>query len=176
MKNLINIFLICCFILPFIGSVSYLNYQKKKIKRQIKHDIIAGIDKDELVLFSFTLEETQSKLKWKHAKEFEYNGSMYDIVDTDTSNNIITFWCWWDYKETKLNKQLTKLLAQFLGNDTHNKETKSQLRNFLDTLFYLKNEPWKASINTTKKLQLYSYINNYSSLKIASSSPPPRHS
>ncbi len=176
MKKLTSILLLISLTLPFIGSVSWLNYQKKKVKRQVKHQIIAGINKSELVLLIFSKEDLNTKLNWKHSKEFEFNNNMYDIVEADTTNNIVSYWCWWDSEETKLNKQLTKLLAQFLGKDHQNKETKSQLSNFLDALFYLKNEPWKASVNSAQKKHLYTYNINYESLKISPSTPPPIHS
>jgi hypothetical protein len=137
LKKFIGIFLLLCLIVPFTGTVSWLNYQKKKVRNQIKHEIITGIDKSELVQLTFTIEETTSQLKWKHSKEFEFNHQMYDIVEADTTENTIIYWCWWDHQETKLNKQLTKLLAQFLGNDTQNKETKIRFANFYQTLYFL---------------------------------------
>jgi len=176
LKNLITILLLTCLTLPFIGSVSWLNYQKKKVKRQVKHQIIAGIDKEDLVLLTFSLDNAENKLKWKHSKEFEYNGSMYDIVEADTSGNNINYWCWWDYEETKLNKQLTKLLAQYLSNNTENKAAKNQLNKFFDTLFYLKNNPWKTAIIIHQKNLFNLYLNNYESLNISPSSPPPIYS
>lgn len=176
MKNLTNILLLACLTLPFIGSVSWLNYQKKKVKHRIKHEIIAGIDKNELVSLTFTLEEVKIKVNWKHAKEFRYNDNMYDVVEADTCDNIVTYWCWWDSEETKLNKQLKKLLAHFLRTNTQNKETKTQLANFYDSLYYSYCKVWKASINKHQKIQFTLYSNNYESLNIAPSNPPPIYS
>ena len=173
MKKLIGIFLLLCLIVPFTGTISWLNYQKKKVRKQIKHEIIAGIDKGELVQLTFTIEETNSQLKWKHSKEFEFNHQMYDIVEADTSGNIINYWCWWDHQETKLNKQLNKLLAQFLGNDTKNKETKTRLANFYQSLFHSKYNPWEA-LKTVNNNKLYTqYLFDYTSLHFAPTTPPP---
>ena len=60
--------------------------------------MIAGIDKSELVLFKFSKEETTTKLNWKHAKEFEFNQQMYDVVEKQVSKDSIHYWCWWDFK------------------------------------------------------------------------------
>lgn len=176
MKKAISIILLLSLVLPFVGTVSWLNYQKKKVKRHIKHEIIAGIDKSELVLFTFTKAQIENELNWKHSKEFEYNNSMYDIVEADTSNNTYTYWCWWDYKETKLNKQLSKLLAQFLGNDTQNKETKTRFAQFYQSLFQLKNTPWKANLIATKLNNNIAYSFNYTSLQFPPPTPPPNYS
>ena len=176
LKKLTSILLLLCLILPFVGTIAWLNHQKKQIKRQIKHQIIAGIDKGELVQFTFTKAQIENELKWEHSKEFEYNNNMYDIVEADTTNNIITYWCWWDYKETKLNKQLTKLLAQFLGNDSKNKETKTRFAQFYHSLYQIKNIPWKANLTTTEINNNTVYCFNYTSLHFPPLTPPPNYS
>lgn len=176
MKKLISIILLLSLILPFVGTVSWLNYQKKQVKRQIKHQIIAGIDKSELVQFTFTKAQIKEELNWKHAKEFEYNNSMYDIVEADTTENSLTFLCWWDYKETKLNKQLTKLLAQFLGNDQQNKNTKTRFAQFYQSLYHTKNIPWEAIYKEQNITNNFAYIVNYTSLHFPPTTPPPNYS
>lgn len=88
---------------------SYLKWEKKIIKREIKHKIIAGIDKNELVKLEFGYDELKN-LRWEHSKEFEYNGEMYDIVETEIKKEKVIYYCWWDNEETKLNRQLNNLL------------------------------------------------------------------
>lgn len=171
MKKLISILLITSLILPFVGTVTWLNHHKKMVRRQVKHQIIAGIDKSELVLLSFTKEEAE-ELNWKHSKEFEYNGSMYDIVEADTSNNI-DYWCWWDYKETKLNKQLYKLLADYLGSDTKNKETKTRFANFYNSLFCSDINLWESINIELQNDSTFTYSFTYTSLHINPPTPPP---
>lgn len=173
MKKVISIFLLLCLIVPFAGTVSWFHYQKKSIKKQIKHQIIAGIDKDELVLFTFTIEETKTILDWEHSKEFEYNNNMYDIVKADTIGNRVNYWCWWDHKETKLNKHLTKLLTDFLGEDNENKETKVRFANFYLSLFHTNNQPWTALKNNTSIEFNFEYIVDYTSLQLSPPTPPP---
>lgn len=161
-------------VLPFIGTVSWLQYHKKVVRRQIKHQIIAGIDKSELVLLSFTKEEAE-QLKWKHSKEFGFNGSMYDVVEADTTENTINYWCWWDYKETNLNKELYSLLADFLGNDPKNKDAKTRFANFCQSLFYSTNKPWEAiNIDSYEEKNSY-YISEYTSLYFPPPTPPPKN-
>lgn len=175
MKKLISTFLLICLIIPFVGTVSWLNHHKKMVRRQVKHLIIAGIDKNELVIFSFTFEETKTQLNWKHTKEFEYKNQMYDIVEVDTTENTINYWCWWDNKETKLNKQLNSLLTIFLGNDTQNKETKTRFANFYKTLCYASPTQWKAlSVEPNTSLNICYFVDD-TTLQIQPPTPPPNY-
>lgn len=176
LKKVLSIVLLLSLILPFVGTVSWLNYQKKIVRRQIKHEIIAGIERSELVNLTFTLEETQSQLNWKHSKEFEYNNNMYDIVEADTIGNVVTYWCWWDYEETKLNKELTVLLAQFLGNDTQNKETKTRFAQFYKSLYLIGVKPWEAIDKEITTAKTVVYDINYTSIYFPPLTPPPNYS
>lgn len=104
LKKLTGIFLLAIMLVPFTGTYFWLQYQKKIIRKEVKTKIINKIDRKELVMFIFTKEETETKLRWEHSKEFEYLGQMYDIVESNTNGDTITYWCWHDHKETKLNK------------------------------------------------------------------------
>lgn len=98
--------LLCCvFVDPVIASFTWLYYQKAIIKREVKRQIIAGIDEDDLVLLKFSKEEAKTKLRWEHSKEFEYNRQMYDVVKTMTLGGMVYYWCWLDHEETKLNRR-----------------------------------------------------------------------
>ena len=113
----------------------YLRITKKQIRREVKHKIIEGINKDELVQLRFSNAD-KALLKWKHSKEFEYNGSMYDIVDSTILSDTTTYWCWWDNEETKLNKQLDESLSLIFGKDPRTKRTQDHLSHFLKTLYH----------------------------------------
>lgn len=124
------------FVAPVATTYIILRYQKKLVKREVKRKIIAGIDKSELVLLKFTDEEKQSQLKWKHSKEFQYKGEMYDIVEKEIRGDTTYYWCWWDHEETKLNKQLMGLVSRALGNNPKNQENQKRFYKFFSSLFY----------------------------------------
>lgn len=118
-------------------SYIVLRYQKKQVRREVKWKMIAGVDKDELVLFKFTDAEKENDLQWEHSKEFEYKGEMYDIVDSHIEGDTTFYWCWWDYEETKLNKQLDGLLAFAYKKDTRtNNKNQKILQAFYKSLYY----------------------------------------
>lgn len=107
---IILFFLIQLFVLPLHSTFLSLKYQKKFVKREIKKRIIEGIDASELVYFKFSKKDVKSKLRWEHAKEFEWKGEMYDVVHSNEEKDSIAYHCWWDSDESQLNRKLMALL------------------------------------------------------------------
>lgn len=143
------------------------------VRKEVKWKMIAGIDKSELVLLKFSKSEIASKLKWKHSKEFEFNSQMYDIVDKVISKDSIQYWCWWDYKETKLNKQLDELLVGVFQHDSKSKEKQDLLFKFYKSVYFQPVFSWSPfKQNDITKIS-YGYNNRYQSLFVFSEVPPP---
>ncbi len=135
-RRITGILLLFCLAAPIAATITFLHYQKKHVRREVKHRIIAGIDRSELVLLVFTPEEAKTKLRWKHSKEFEFNASMYDIVEAEMVSDSIHFWCWWDNKETKLHKQLDNLLTGAWDSDPTQRKNKEHLTKLYKSLFF----------------------------------------
>jgi hypothetical protein len=165
--------LLFCLLVPIITTFTILHYQKKQIKKEVKSQIIAKIDKEKLTLLKFTKTEAKNQLKWEHAHEFEFNGQMYDIVETESKGNIIYYWCWPDNKETQLNKQLDKLLTFALGNDSNDNDNKKKLANFLKSLYSIETESLISYNFKVEKVQDF-YRNNYFNIYYSPPSPPPK--
>jgi hypothetical protein len=102
--------------------------------------MIAGLDRHELLCLAFSEEEMASELKWKHSREFEYKGEMYDIVYIEASADSTVFHCWWDHEETVLNQQLKSLLAIAFNEDPLKKDRQDRLSLFMKHLFCHSNE------------------------------------
>ncbi len=135
MKNkAFRILLILILILPVGTSLLYLSYQKKLVRKSVKKMIIREMDKSELKLLIFPITQAEN-LHWKHDKEFEYQGKMYDVVQSEEKNGFIYYWCWLDNDETALNKKIDRILSNFLGNNPDKKEKKKQVRDFYKSLF-----------------------------------------
>jgi hypothetical protein len=48
----------------------------------------------------------------------------------------VYFWCWLDFKETKLNKQLQSLLVNVFQNDSKASEKQEKVFSFYKLLYY----------------------------------------
>lgn len=78
---------LCLLANPIIGEFIRLSLRKaavRAVRREVEKHIVAGIDENNLILFKFSVEESQTRLRWEHPREFEYNREMYDIVETWT--------------------------------------------------------------------------------------------
>jgi len=151
-KRFIGILLLLILTVPATITYSWLQYRKTTVRKEIKHKIISGIDKEELVLLKFSKQEAKTKLEWEHSKEFEYDEEMYDVVETQSIGDSVYYWCWWDHKETRLNKQLGELVAKVLGSDEKSTEQQHRLISFTLKPFYISKlldieTPWHTVID-----------------------------
>ena len=160
-------------IAPAVVTYTWIQQRKRAVKKEVKWKMIAGIDKSELVLLKFSKKETETKLQWKHSKEFEYNNQMYDIVDKITTKDSIKYWCWWDFEETKLNQQLSKLLANVYQTDIPTKEKQSQVIEFYKSLYFVHGIVWEPFIDSERFFSKTFNTNFYNYLLLKIDNPPP---
>jgi hypothetical protein len=135
--------------------------------------MLAGIDKNELVLLKFTEEEKQNKLQWKHSKEFECKGEMYDIVESRVVGDTTFYWVWWDHEETKLSKQLKELVISDLNHNPKNQDYRKKLHNFYKFLFFEEYRPDKPLFITTEDNNTLTENKLYHSHSLSPPAPPP---
>ena len=132
----------------------------------------ANLDKDELVLLKFNDEDANSQLSWKHFKEFEFKGSMYDIVEKELHGDTTYYYCWLDKEETALNQRLDELASLAFGKDPKQKENKEKLSVFYKNWFH-NSSNW-CDKTYSRTIPFYSNISeNYISLHAPPPVPPP---
>jgi hypothetical protein len=173
LKQSLVFFLIVTLVAPFAGTFIYLQVQKSKVRKEVKHRLIAGLHQDQLVKLTFSPHQTQTELRWKHAKEFEYRGEMYDIVSTQQQGDSIVYHCWWDHEETALCQQLNTLAAVAWANNPFQQKHSAHLLTFAKSLFLSKIQPvFVASCAAVKPMYNVGYF-DYTSRAIAPPAPPP---
>ena len=172
-KRIFAILLTGALVLPVFSTFLWLKHQKSLIKKEVKHKIIAGIDKDELVLLKFSQKAIYTELRWEHEAEFKYKGEMYDIVEKEISGDTTYYWCWWDHEETRLNKQLASLLDNILGSDKQSHEKQRQLFTFLKSLYIMELPQWNCHPPVREKKQMAYHKAMYSSYFAPPPTPPP---
>jgi len=173
-KQISSIFLLLLLIAPAVVTYTWLQQRKRTVKKEVKWKMIAGIDKSELVLLKFSKAEIKTKLHWKHAKEFEFNYQMYDIVEKQVSKDSIYYWCWWDFKETKLSKQLDNLLARVFQKDTQSKEKQNKIYTFYKSIYFQPVFSWLPFMPLTNLKKCNFHFVFYQTKYTQTSSPPPK--
>ena len=95
-----------------------------------------AIPPEDQMRWTFSLEDARTKLFWEHSREFEYKGEMYDVIRTDTKGDSVSYWCYWDRKETKLKKQLNVLVMKLMGPGPQSRNQGTQINDFFRSLFF----------------------------------------
>lgn len=158
--------------MPFAGTYYWLQLRKYQVRKEVKKKIIAGISRDDLVVLKFSKKETNTVLKWKHSKEFEYHGEMYDIVETEFHNDSVIYYCWWDHEETQLEKQLKNLANEALGKDSMAKTRIERFNSFLCSLYFYNNKS-VVFFSSECENNFPNLINHYKSIIKLPPTPPP---
>lgn len=175
LKSLTVILLLSCLLIdPMISAFTWLQYKKTVVKKEVKRQINEGMDKDELVLLIFSKEETQTKLRWEHPREFEYNHKMYDIVKTKTVGDTVYYWCWYDHEETMLNRQLEEVADQALGKSQKTRKEIAPLMPYFKTLYCLFSFHSVVSIPQLLSERMDLFYHLYSKVFIQPPTPPPQ--
>jgi len=174
LKKHILAILLCIVLGGFSGIFTWYQIQKIYIKKQVTEHIERGIDEESLVLLRFSYAELKSKLRWEHSKEFEYNQQMYDIVRAEYGKDSVSFWCWHDKEETRINQKINHIAKLVFPNNTkENKYNRTSNTDFLKNLYY-------SSDNCT--LYIYNFYKltfnfpdiNYCSIVFSPLTPPPK--
>ena len=119
---------------PALVTYGWLHYKKHAVKQEIKWRILSRTDKEELIKLTFTAAEKET-LRWEHDSEFEYQGRMYDIVESEEKKGFVTYWCFNDKAETELNRQILALAECFFNQDEQKNDQRQRVINFYTNLF-----------------------------------------
>jgi hypothetical protein len=174
LKKCVAIFLLVSLTAPFLGTYIFLQHKKNKIRKEIAGIILDNPGEEDLVLLKFTLKEAETRLNWKHAGEFEFNGRMFDIARKIQEGDTIRFYCYDDEKETSLNKEKHRLIAESLGQDPGRKSQAEKIASFMKSVFRQDAFTWKPYPSQPSILNFSILFFNYSSLSQAPPSPPPK--
>lgn len=144
-RQLAGILLLTCLVAPFAATFSWLQYEKAMVRKTVKRQLIKGVKEHELVLLKFSEETAATQIHWEHAREFEFEGEMYDVVSCDTIDGMLHYRCWHDHPETALNKQLNQLVAGALEHEQNHQQSQQRLLGFFLALFYAPTDSWQLS-------------------------------
>lgn len=165
--------LITTLVSPAIITIGTIEAERYLVRQDIKHLMMQGISKDRLQLIKITPDESD-QLDWEHSQEFEYKSEMFDVVYQEFKNDTSYYWCWWDHRESSLNRELSQLLHNTLSNRKTNNENNIRLIILFKSLY----SEALASVScaageTTNQQPICGYLANYSSTYLDTQNPPP---
>ncbi len=134
-KQFVFILFVLIITIPFPVSYIKLHYEKETVRKIVKTKIIKSLNKKDLSLLIFSKEEIL-KILPKNEKEFLYQQKMYDVVDYKVTNDFVYLWCYEDYKESKIYKQIFDTVNAFLGKHSKKNETNNLILKFFNNLFF----------------------------------------
>lgn len=174
MKQWRSILLLLVLLAPFAGSYSLLQYKKHQLWEEIKRKALCGLDREELRLLRFTRQEAEAELHWERPGEFKYQGQWYDVVERSEAGDTLYFWCWWDYEETRIGRQLEQLTARALGSDAQHQENALRLTVFIQSLGPPEPGLYLNIPRANPKGRPHALCRRWLNLSFPPPSPPPR--
>lgn len=154
----------------FIGFASFLQFSKLSIRKDMKHQIKAGIPESKLRTFSFTYQELK-QLVWLEKDEFEFQGHMYDMVFRSYTKNGVVVKCIDDVQEAQLFKKLDHYVAKRF----HSGEKGAKVLAWLDFLKVIHSNvtpsDWYVSSQSTS--HFFSYKRTYFAPYLGNDPIPP---
>lgn len=163
-----------CFAAPVVTHYFFLNYQKEQVQEDVKWKIIAGIDKEELVLLKFSKSDIKNQLIWTDSTEFVFEGNYYDIVEINSKEDSISFLCWQDNEETAYAQQMNELFLQAIGQNPANQENQKNLQSFYKSLYFIENTHFESTIFQDSKILPHYEFKNFQSFSESPPFPPPK--
>jgi hypothetical protein len=170
LKKCISILLAFLIFLNSAGYIILFWQIQQDIKREMIQKISAILPSDNLTCIKF-LKKDISRSEWIKKNEFEYNGSMYDVVKKEETSQYYFFYCINDQNEEILIKNYSR---QF--DDNKEQTTQHSLRIFVTLVApaILKNKIFVKRTDTVSSISNYLSF-NYQSIWLDKLTPPPKH-
>jgi hypothetical protein len=166
--------LILVITLPVLGLFAWLQAEKYAVRREVKHLLMEHIERDALVKLTFHEKEINDVLRWEHAGEFEYQHTMYDIVEQIHEGDSISYWCWEDNKESELNRALASLTDQWFGHTPDRKDQQEHVKRFMRQLFHARYATDLATHITLEKRMHKPHQSEVAWVELETPAPPPK--
>ena len=143
MRNLLHISpLLLVLLCPSGLAYLFFAWQKHQIKESVKVQLLAGMDDSELVELKFSIADAEALLEWEEEREFEYQSQMYDVVDSVIEGDSIRYRCYRDHAESRLKRELRRLLAKPMKDDPATAGNTQRLITFYQSLFCIERPLW----------------------------------
>ncbi len=138
-RQLISISLLFALSVPLGSTWLIFAGQKQRIGREVEKRIQTGVEEGELVLLRIprALEENPDRrFQRMHAREFRYQGVMYDVVRQEQRGDTTWYWCILDWDDTDLHNRLDEDLSRQPDGDPARRQAGERLQRFWQALYW----------------------------------------
>ena len=159
--------------LPFWFLPGFLLIQKEQVRYAVKEQMKHQLPEENFQTLRFSTEEAEQVLEWEHAKEFKYQGAMYDVVEQTATQDSIVFKVWKDDDETAINRQIDAVVTSLFSQPDPAQQ--AHLLSYIKTMIHYQAQ-WtvKPQSGSYRKKTSGLYTFNYSDPELTSATPPPR--
>jgi hypothetical protein len=169
LKKCISILLAFLIFLNSAGYIILFWKIQQDVKREMIQKISGILPSEELTCIKF-LKKDISRTEWIEKNEFEYKGSMYDVVKKEETSIYYFFYCLNDNKEERLINNYNRHF-----DDNKEKTTQNNTRTLIAPLApaILKNNISIKRIDIISSIKKY-FSFNYQSIWLDKLTPPPK--
>ena len=79
-KSIYSLLLVFSLALPFCGVYLWFQGQIYLSQEDGRSHTVDGVEWEQLVVFTFSISDSDQYLEWEHSHEFAYEDEMYDII------------------------------------------------------------------------------------------------
>lgn len=169
-NKILSLILIIVLSVNSFGTAITFTIFQKKIRKEIKSKIKAGLAESQLDIFE--VDTRDASFRRVNSHEFRFKGKLYDIiVENQISDFKILFKAINDTKEEKLFENLSKLVTNTLNSDSPTAQTMKKILNLLNFDTFL--SKLEQSNLIPRVIELKRIIRIYSIIEIFGETPYP---
>lgn len=165
--------LICCLILPHAGLQGWLICETYAARESAYAQLERGIAPEMLVYLVFSREAARTGLHWEHAREFEYQGQMYDVVSEELQGDSVRYGCWPDARETELRQEARAAAGRLLGAGARSRQRSSAWARLLTLICMPGGSAWQPVPPAKPAVRYAAHTPGIGMLQPAPEAPPP---
>ena len=171
MKKIVAIFFFIILFLSIFGLYPIYTILQYQARMEMAIRIHKGIPEKNLHEFVFTGNNAPDWIK--DGKEFAANGHLFDIVKKICSGDSTIYYCVKDVKETRLKREVHKMISMSMQRNFKSRKVQKKLPNFYE-LRYLNGKLNSAIYFDNLKNKQSDYQQYYFSPSFPPPVPPPQ--
>ena len=175
MKKTFSILFILIFAYNLVGFYFVFEVKQHQLYSEIEQKVKNTIPEKKLVCLQFPLTEKFYLFCIKTAKEFRFNGEMYDVVKYKITGDYITCYCIRDFKENILFAGLEQLVKQNMTDNPQQKHNTHNLSKKINQIVFFHTLEINTIVLSSIHFNFQIFGDKYKSIILDKHTPPPQY-